>query len=323
MLYLNKKNILEVGVDWLQLTDIIRQTVNDLANNDFKQPLKPYLRYGDLKNRIIAMPAYLGGEVNQAGIKWIASFPDNINKGIPRANSVVILNNAETGVVESVINTSYVSVLRTSAVSGLVIECLKKARQLKNLKVGIIGFGPIGQGHLEMCQGILGDLVDQYCLYDIRPVINPEEINTEFNESINVCKSWEEAYCDCDIVICSTVPSSPYIDKPSKKGALILNVSLRDFKTDTYDYLRNNIIVDNWKEVCRENTTIDIWNKYYNLQEDDVNTIVELVKTNCLEAIPNDENIMFNPMGMAIFDIAVGKYYFDRAKELGVGMRLE
>lgn len=51
-----------------------------LANNEFAQPIKPYLRYNNLKNRIIAMPAYAGGECDMAGIKWIASYPDNINQ---------------------------------------------------------------------------------------------------------------------------------------------------------------------------------------------------------------------------------------------------
>lgn len=43
------------------------------------------------------MPAFVGGEINASGIKWIASFPDNIHKGKKRANCVVILNSVQTG----------------------------------------------------------------------------------------------------------------------------------------------------------------------------------------------------------------------------------
>ncbi|GET41238.1 hypothetical protein [Microseira wollei] len=38
------------------------------------------------KNRIIALPAYVGSELNMAGIKWIASFPKNFDLFVSRSN---------------------------------------------------------------------------------------------------------------------------------------------------------------------------------------------------------------------------------------------
>ena len=90
MLYLNDRDIQAVGLDWPALLDALEAAVHIADTGEYAQPIKPYLRYGDPRNRIIAMPAYIGGTVHAAGIKWIASFPDNIHHGQPRAHSVMV-----------------------------------------------------------------------------------------------------------------------------------------------------------------------------------------------------------------------------------------
>jgi ornithine cyclodeaminase len=59
------------------------------------------------------------------------------------------------------------------------------------------------------------------------------------------------------------------------------------------------------------------------LKEEDTRSIVDVVCNNCLAGYPKTEAIMFNPMGMAVFDVAIGKYYLDVAKKMGFGLELE
>jgi N-[(2S)-2-amino-2-carboxyethyl]-L-glutamate dehydrogenase len=323
MLYLNEDHIRKVGIDWNETIKVIEHTVELLKNNDYAQPIKPYLRYGDPKNRIIAMPAYAGGEINKSGIKWIASFPDNINNDIPRANSVTVLNNAKTGVVESIVNTPYVSIIRTASVTGFLIKQFQKVRDMKHINVGIIGFGPIGQNHLKMCEAIIGDRVDNYYLYDIRPVIDGQRVQTKCHAKVNVVFGWQDVYDNADIFMCCTVADEPYIDHKPKKGALILDVSLRDFKEDTYQFYKDCIVVDDWKEVCREKTTIDDWNRVYGLDEKDVYTMVDVLNGDVISKFTRDDNIMFCPMGMAVFDIAISTYFYNKALGAGIGVTVK
>lgn len=321
MLYLNANNIKEIGFNWEQLTAVIKDAVIQLHANDYSQPIKPYLRFGDPKNRIIAMPAYIGGENPWAGIKWIASFPDNIYKDKLRANSVTILNEHDSGIPRCIINTATVSAIRTAAVSGLVVkEFIKGWNSDRKLIIGINGFGPIGQMHLRMITSILGDQIDKILIHDLNP-IDRNTILSEVQDKVFIAADWEESYQDADIFITCTVSDAPYINISPKKGSLQLNVSLRDYTVNMKDFM-DIIIVDNWEEVCRQNTDIENMHKEKGLLESDTLTIAEIINKGTLEKRSATAVVMFNPMGMAIFDIAVGGYYYREAIHQNMGFPL-
>lgn len=321
MIYLNEKDILKIGINWEETVDAVEKAVECLNNKDYAQPVKPYLRYRDPVNRIIAMPAFVGGDVDLAGIKWIASFPGNIDNNIPRAHSVVVINQSDTGIPIAIINTPLLSVIRTSSVTGLMIRHFLKTRPMDNINVGIIGWGPIGQYHFKMVTELLKDKVANVSLYDLRG-INTDLVESPYKDKITVADSWQDAYRDADIFMTCTVSKAPYIDEKPKAGSLQLNVSLRDFKVDICDYTKA-IIVDDWEEVCREKTDIEMMHLEKGLQEEDTKSIADVVSNNCMADYPEDEAVMFNPMGMAVFDIATAGYYLDKAKAMGVGQDLE
>ena len=321
MLYLNEKDLLKVGLNWNETIDAIEDAVRCINEGDFVQPIKPYLRYRDLTNRIIAMPAFVGGKVNIAGIKWIASFPGNIDIGIPRAHSVVILNKTETGQILGIINTARLSMIRTSSVSGLMIRYFLKARPMENINLAIIGWGPIGQHHFKMVTKTIGDKLNKISLYDLRGV-DKDAIDSPYKDKVVVTDSWQDAYTDTDIFITCTVSKEPYVDLPPKPGSLQLNCSLRDYKVDILDHTKA-IIVDDWEECCREKTDIEMMHLNRGLQEKDTKSISDVVVNDCMNDYPAEEAVMFNPMGMALFDITTGRYYMDKAKEMGIGLELE
>lgn len=319
MKYLNEKNILEIGVDWEKLTDSIEDAVVCLSEGKSSQPIKPYLRFKDPKNRIIAMPAYLGNEFDIAGIKWIASFPDNIHKQKPRAHSVTILNSSDTGEPLSIINTSLVSVLRTVAVSRLMVKYYAKAREIENPKIGIIGFGPIGRYHLDMTYDFFKDSNAQFYIYDIKD-IDPELLKTYKN--VTVVNSWAEAYDEADVFMTCTVSNDRYIDRKPKENSLHLNVSLRDYQPETLKYFGNGIIVDKWEEICRENTDIEVMHNKYGLQQEEVKTIEDIVVKDRFKEIEKESPVIFNPMGMSVFDMAVANHFYEESVEKNIGSDL-
>lgn len=319
MKYLNNKNLQEIGIDWELLTHSVSDAVHCLAQGQTVQPLKPYLRFKDPVNRIISMPAFLGNQFDIAGIKWIASFPGNIGKGIPRAHSVTILNSADTGEPLSIINTALISVIRTVAVTRLVIKLYDTYKKLVNPKIGIIGFGPIGQYHLRMVQEFFKSKNAKILIFDLKP-IDPALLEGAGN--VKIASSWEEAYKDSDVFITCTVSSERYIDLAPKLNSLHLNISLRDYKPGMFNHFKDGMIVDKWEEICRENTDIEVMHKEFGLKKEDTFSIIDLVLEDCLKKLVNKTSIMFNPMGMSIFDIAVAKVFYDQSKKQGIGFDL-
>src|SRR5215218_3398022 len=61
-------------------------------------PHSSFLRFpGNDVDRIIALPAFLGDGFDIAGVKWVASFPGNVQRGQARASAVLVLNDCRSG----------------------------------------------------------------------------------------------------------------------------------------------------------------------------------------------------------------------------------
>lgn len=318
MRYLDEEDIAKIGIDWFAIIDCLRESAKSIKKGDFAQPLKPYLRYKGKNNRIIAMPAYIGGQILMSGLKWIASFPGNHRIGIPRAHCTMILNNPDTGVPVGVINSARISSIRTAGVSALM---LKYAMPRKDgpIRFGIVGFGPIGQMHLKMLFDIYNEKIEKLYIYDLKGV-NKRKIEKKLRSRIIIASCWQEAF-ESEVFITCTVTKSRYIKKAPVRGSLHMNISLRDYDADFLRYV-DKMIVDDWNEVCRENTDIEIMHKEKGLKQDDTISISDLVAGNPAYERKAEDVVMFNPMGMAVFDIAVGAHYLKLAKEKKVGVKL-
>ncbi|RIX60205.1 2,3-diaminopropionate biosynthesis protein SbnB [Paenibacillus nanensis] len=327
MRYLGDSHIQEIGFHWEALAAVIQRALEAMEHGDCAQPLKPYLRYGDTRNRIIAMPAYVGGEIRMAGLKWIASFPGNIEAGLPRAHSVTILNDAATGVPAAMLNSPAVSGARTAAVSGLLLKQWLSSRPASERahRIGIIGWGPIGRFHFDMCSKWFGDCIEKLYVYDIRGVdfrLAPSANEPSAIQTV-AASSWEELYAACNVIINCTVSQERYIGLPPSPGTLLLDVSLRDFKLEAIQGIKA-VIVDDWTEVCRENTDIELLHRESGLQQDAVMTLEEVVLRDALKRIDTVKDpVLFCPMGMAVFDVAVADWFYRKSLELGIGATLD
>jgi ornithine cyclodeaminase len=292
------------------------------AKGAYTQPASVFLKRPEcphVADRIIAMPAYLGGDFGMEGMKWIASAANNPARGLPRANAVIVLNDAETRLPLCIMEGSLISAMRTAVVSGLACKYLgrKDART-----VGLVGCGRIGGLTLHVIRQWYPD-IKQYLIYDSSP-----ERAAKFKAhlakigipGVEICASFADALTDADFGIVSTTAEEAYVP-PScfKKGSLFLNVSLMD---PTYELVKaaDKILVDDWVQSVHSNRVLGRMFKAGMITEASIHaTLGEVIAGKKPGRENPDERIFWNPMGMAIEDVAVASALYRKAVAAGLG----
>ncbi|WP_279630114.1 hypothetical protein [Paenibacillus protaetiae] len=158
-------------------------------------------------------------------------------------------------------------------------------------------------------------------LFDIRG-IDLSSVPETLRSKTVICANWEEAFNEADIVFTCTVSDQRYINRKPKPGSLLLHVSLRDYLPQSLEAV-NRIIVDDWQEVNREDTDIELMANAGKLCESQTRTIAQVVSGDALSGLAVHDTVMFAPMGMAVFDIAIASYYVKLARQKGIGIVLE
>lgn len=293
------------------------------ALGDFQQPLKPYVRprgrEGEREGgRYIAMPAYLGGQSAVAGLKWIASVPANIDRNLPRASGLVILNAPITGEVVAIMECGHLSAARTAAIAAISFDQLAPAGARE---VALLGAGPIGFEALKALAARPRNII-RYKIFDPRQDrarVTASAISESSGIAAEVCLSAESAVRGSDVVIAATTGASGYIQRGwIKSGALLVALSLDDPTEEAF--LASKVVVDDWEQCCREEKLLHRLTKAGRFSQEMVHAQLGQVITGEKRGRTSQaENFLVVPMGMAIEDLAVGKMVFELAVEHGIG----
>src|SRR5437899_1732550 len=167
-----------------------------------------FLRFpGKPDCRIIALPAYLGDGFDVAGLKWIASFPGNVQRGVPRASAVLVLNRYDTGYPFAILESSIISAARTAASAVLAAYWLGgRSRRARSL--GIVGTGFIARYVYEFLIET-GWEIGEVRLYDRVPLESEKFRNTacrpERHRTVTIVPDVAQLVRACDLDVFTTV----------------------------------------------------------------------------------------------------------------------
>ena len=293
--------------------------------------------------RFMAMPAYLGGRYQMAGMKWYGSNIENKEKGLPRSILMMMLNDKDTGAPLALMSANLLSSYRTGGIPGVGAKYLAR----KDAKtVAIIGPGVMGKTSLS-------------AFVSVRPGIDTVKIKGRGKRSldsfvkfvkeecpqiknIEICDTIEDAVRDSDIISFTTTVGNkesefPYIDESwVKKGALISMPSAARFEED-FIVKRCKKVVDNYKlyEAWEEEYPYPsydqlqiIGTKFTDLKHEgkikreDIVDIADIITGKCAGRESDDEIIIYSVGGMPVEDIAWGGTVYRNALKNGIGVEL-
>jgi ornithine cyclodeaminase len=288
-------------------------------------PHSTFLRFpNDDLNRIIALPAYLGDGFGVAGMKWIASFPGNVKKGFARASAVLILNSAETGLPEAILESSLISARRTAASAALAAQLLRKGRETGS--AGLIGTGVINfETARFLSKAIPG--IRRFALFDLdreRAASFAGKLREMLDgPQVDVVDDPRELFRTCPLVAFATTAVKPHVSDLSDclPGATILHTSLRDLTADVI--LAADNVVDDADHVSRASTSIHLAEQQAGNRDFIRCTIADLVTGEAPAKRSEDQVTIVSPFGLGVLDLAVGQLARDRALETGRGTVIE
>lgn len=305
-----------------ELVELVEQTYLLYDAGQALNPPSYFLRFPDRpSSRIIALPASLGGAEAVDGMKWISSFPENVDRGIPRASAVLVLNDPVTGYPYACMESSIVSATRTAASAAAGADHLTRGRALPR-RVGFIGAGLIAR-YIHTFLVATGWEFDEIGVRDTSP-----DSAAGFRDYVEgtgepgrctVHESVGSVIRGSDLIVLATVAGAPHIHDVDAfdHHPVVLNVSLRDLSAEVI--LTSCNVVDDIEHCLKADTSPHLAEQSVGNRGFVDGTLADVVHGRTV--IPPDRTVVFSPFGMGILDLAVGRFVH-QAVEAGGQLRV-
>lgn len=361
-LFLNEEDMIKAGVkDMPKCIEAMEEVVKCLNQGDYVMGGENHNSHGSQVSfpkespfpnmpkdegddrRFMAMPAYIGGSFDLMGMKWYGSNMANKALGLPRSILTVMLNDKNTGAPLCLMSANILSAMRTGAIPGVGAKHLAN----KDARVcAICGPGVMGKTSLSAFVSACPELeilkvkgrgqktLDRF-------VEGVKKEYPQFKEII-IADTVEELVTDADVICFAntggTDPSTyPFVKGEwLKKGALIVGLSAFDME-DRFLAEKCKLVVDNtalyeaWAEefpypAFGANNIIG--SKFTDMihegkiEKQDMYDLGDIIFGKRPGRESPEQIIVYSVGGMPVEDVAWGKICYERAKELGLGVKL-
>lgn len=317
-LYLTEEDINNLDIQWEEIFEIVENAFIEKAKGTVENP--PKLGVHSKETSFIhAMPAYLS-EMGAIGIKWVAGYPSNREKGLPMISGLQIMNSVETGLPLAIMNATWLTNARTGAVSAVSAKRLAKK---DSEKLGLIGAGMQGRYQIKALKKVIPSLkkIKVFDIFEEASQAFKKEIEKEVDDiEVEIVKTVKDAVIDSDIVITAV----PRVEKPLveldwlKPGVLCMPLeSSRAWHNDALFGVDKFVNDDlDQAEMFKSQGAFPEGIPKLHAETGDIIANIKSAREN------DQERIMVMNIGLGCIDIAVGHYIYKKALNENVGKKL-
>jgi ornithine cyclodeaminase/alanine dehydrogenase-like protein (mu-crystallin family) len=330
--FLSQEDVVAAGgTDMAAMVDVIERAFRVKAAGEVRMPHKAMITWADepgteeRDGRIMAMPAYVGGEFDVAGLKWIPSVPDNPRRhGLPRANALVLLTSRQTGLPLAVMDGTVVSAMRTGAVTGVAVRHLADP----GTRVAcLLGAGVLAHTQLEALRAVLPEL------REVR-VYDPDSdrcrrfcarARSASGLDVRPADASEQAVRGAGVVVPATMAVEPsFAAGCVDPGATVVLVSSLDGPLDLHA-VTDVLVVDDWEHESTHPGRYAQRLVEAGIVAADGSDAVELsdiVTGRHPGRTAAGQRIVVTPVGLAMDDVAAAWHVLQGARSRGLGTPL-
>ncbi|MFQ3726941.1 ornithine cyclodeaminase family protein [Staphylococcus equorum] len=301
-------------LDMSEIVEAVAESLRAYSEGKTDTPLRYSLPFNE-DNRYLVMPA-LSDELKIVGLKTVTVAPNNTKIGKKIIVGSVILSDYETGETLAVLEGSYLTKIRTGAISGVATKYLAR-EDAKTLCV--IGTGDQAEGLIKAVLAIRQiDRIQFYNRTYEKAVTFAEEVQSEYpNLDLAVFDNVDEAIEDADVIVTATNASEPVFHKRLAPGVHLNAVG--SFKPDMQE-LPSQTIADADKvvveavEAAMEETGDLIKPVAEGVFKADglYGELGNIVSAKLEGRLSEDEITIFKSVGVAIVDIVVANYFYQK-----------
>lgn len=328
MLIISEKQIEEMYEMKDALYDV-KRVLTSMTKGKIDNPIRTVIDIPEKTASAVYMPsADLVDEI--ATLKAVTIFPENPSIGKPTTQGLMLVTDAKNGEHLAIMDASYLTRVRTGALTGLATDQLART-DAATLTV-------IGTGGMAFDQ-VLGVLA----VRDIKKIhlVNPtyenavafkellEDSSIDDKIEIDIMENVADAVKPADVICCSTRSDTPVFDGADIKAGTHVNgvgSYLPTMREVDFEFIKraDKIVVDDLDGCQEEAGEIIHANKQKNWDFDDIHGELKELVTNKIDERTSDNEItFFKSVGAAYFDLAVAKGVYHKALKLGIGTKAE
>ena len=314
----------------ITMSDIISADKEALSIYSSKQsiiPLRTNIAIPQYNGQCLFMNGY-ASPAKALGVKIVSVYPNNINKNITSVPATMVLVNAETGFVNALMDGTYLTRLRTGAISGLATDILAR----KDSKILAL-FGTGGQAITQLEAILTVRKIELVKVFDIsfERAINFAKKMTElyskkFNNVVIIAvKSSDEAVENADIITTVTTSKKPVFSAQKIKSNVHIN-GVGSYTPDMCEIPEeilvkaNKIFVDTKDGAINESGDLIQPIKKGLIKVDKINGELGEVINGIIKGRENDEEMtFFKTTGSAVLDLVAAQKIYEIAKERKIG----